>query len=329
MRAKNIPTVSLGLIGLGLWGEKLLLACRSLGITVSVTDTDPKRIKHIQKLYPNIRVLPTSDDIFDDQNITACIIATPPHTHFQLAKNALLHEKHVLVEKPITQNPTEAKQLIALAEKSARILMVDHIFLFSPVVHTIKHLLKKGTIGTVQKIISTREKGRMHPDSTVLWDLVPHDISIASFLLDANPTKGRILTCDKAENQILNDVTYQLFYPYDVLLQGHVSWITPIKKRSMEIIGDTGKIIVRWNKKTETLSHYETKRHIKKLSYAKKKHYNLKPKEEPMKTMLKHFIKSIVSNHKPCTDGYHAYDVIKAIRALDRSSQNKNTLIRI
>jgi predicted dehydrogenase len=80
------------------------------------------------------------EDVFRS-NVDAVIIATPVRTHYQLAKDALLHDKHVLVEKPLTTNVAEAEELIALAAKQKCLLTVGHTFLYSPAVSELAKII--------------------------------------------------------------------------------------------------------------------------------------------------------------------------------------------
>lgn len=326
MHAQKNVTPVIGLIGLGFWGEKLLLSCRDLNISVVVTDMDPKRREYIHARYPDISVASSVNEIFTAQSVIACIIATPPLTHFSLAVSALTHRKHVLVEKPMTQDSEEAKKLIHLAIKHKCILMVDHIFLFSPVIHTVKRYIEKGAIGQITMIKSVRERGRIHKGSCALWDLAPHDISIASFLLDGSPVRARILT-PHAYPKIIEDAAYQLTYPNHVTLEGRVSWITPVKKRQMEIIGKSGAMTIRWDSGSEQLTLYKPSKG--KYSFHTQKTYNRTPKEPPMNTMLRHFLTSMKHNQSPLTDGRHALQVIQAISALHTSHDHKGASVQI
>lgn len=324
---KHLPTI--GIIGLGFWGEKLLATCQNLPIRIVCTDMDPKRRLYIHEHYPDISVVSTTGDIFDSESINACVIATPPLTHFSLAKSALMKGKHVLVEKPMTQNASEIKILMRIAKKRKLILMVDHIFLFSPVINTVKRRILKGIIGPIVKIKSVRERGRIHEGTSVLWDLAPHDISIASFLLNAQPIRARIMADVHKDSTSIDDAVYQLEYPNRTIFEGRVSWITPVKKRLIEIIGESGAMILQWKSGKETLTIYKTDLRKGKHSFRLHKRYDLTPRITPMKLMLRHFLMCILTNTSPITDGHHAYCVIHAIQTLHRSYAHNGQSTRL
>ncbi len=76
--------------------------------------------------------------------------------HHQLAKEALLHGKHVLVEKPLTTNVAEAEELIGLAAQQGRVLMVGHTFLYSPAVNELRKLIQDGDLGKIYCVEAER-----------------------------------------------------------------------------------------------------------------------------------------------------------------------------
>src|SRR6185437_8174123 len=118
-----------GLIGLGYWGPKLARNLESLpqASLEIVADLNPLALKKAKEERPWIKITQRIADVFDS-NVDALVIATPVSTHFELAKQALLRGKHVLVEKPLTACVAEAEELIALAEQENLILMVGHTF---------------------------------------------------------------------------------------------------------------------------------------------------------------------------------------------------------
>ncbi|MDX1664615.1 MAG: Gfo/Idh/MocA family oxidoreductase, partial [Candidatus Promineifilaceae bacterium] len=95
--------LQIGVIGCGYWGPKLVRNLHDLpGVDMAlVADLRQDRLDEIVDRYPD--VTPTSDyrDLLDG-SVDAVVIATPTHTHYQFAREALLAGKHVLVEKPIT-----------------------------------------------------------------------------------------------------------------------------------------------------------------------------------------------------------------------------------
>ena len=88
-------------------------------------------------------------DLLNDSRIDAIAIATPVHTHYELALAALRAGKHVLVEKPLAQTSEQVRRLIEEAERRKLILMVDHTFLYTPAVQKIRELIVEGALGDI------------------------------------------------------------------------------------------------------------------------------------------------------------------------------------
>jgi predicted dehydrogenase len=111
--------IKVAVIGCGYWGPNLIRNFHEVSDAqvVVVCDIDRNRLDFVKKRYPALNVTKDARTIFDDAEIDAVCVATPVTTHFALAKEALLHGKHVLVEKPMTRFVHEAEELIKIAEE--------------------------------------------------------------------------------------------------------------------------------------------------------------------------------------------------------------------
>src|SRR6266566_3575731 len=147
MRAKELR---FGVIGWGYWGPKIARNLDSLShaAVTMVADTDAYRLTNLAVNQPWIQTTTLNEDIFRS-DVDAIVIATPVSTHSQLAREALLHGKHVLVEKPLTANVSQAEELVALAQEQQRILMVGHTFEYNPAVNELRKLVQNGELGKI------------------------------------------------------------------------------------------------------------------------------------------------------------------------------------
>ena len=104
-----MKSIKVAQIGVGYWGPNLLrnLVNNPKCDVKLVVDSSPVRRAFVNNLYPSIKIGTDANSIFDDNSITAVVIATPAQTHFELVMKALLSRKHVLVEKPMA--PTTAQ----------------------------------------------------------------------------------------------------------------------------------------------------------------------------------------------------------------------------
>src|SRR5215472_8321652 len=182
------------IIGWGYWGPKLARNLDSLPqarVTI-VADQDVNRLVSLAINQPSLKTTTLAEDVFRS-DVDAVVIVTPVRTHYQLAKAALLHGKHVLVEKPLTADVAEAEELVTLATQQQRILMVGHTFEYNPAVNELRKLVRGGELGKIYCIEAERVKlGLFRHDTNVIWDLAPHDISILLYLLDNKLTNMKV-----------------------------------------------------------------------------------------------------------------------------------------
>ena len=124
------------------------------------------------------------EEVINDPEIEAVVIATPVATHFDLAMRALAAGKHILVEKPMARSVAEVDEIGRLATEKNRVAMVGHTFLFNSAVRYVKKLIDSGELGDIRYIYSQRlNLGRIRSDVDALWNLAPHDISIIQYWL--------------------------------------------------------------------------------------------------------------------------------------------------
>jgi predicted dehydrogenase len=187
-RAKN---TTVALIGYGYWGPKLarVLSCLPACSGVVVWDICPAR--RAAAAAAGLRVAAGLGPLLADQAVTALAVATPPATHYDIAMRALSAGKHVFVEKPFTLSSAHGRALACRARALRRVLMTGHIFLYSPAVRRVSELVAGGAIGRLRRLEFHRAGPRPSmftgPGAGVLWDLAPHDISIALRLAGRMP----------------------------------------------------------------------------------------------------------------------------------------------
>jgi len=241
-----MSVIKTGLIGYGYWGTNLFrnLMANPLFDLVMVAEQGEARREAVGKLFGSGRVTASAEELLDDLAIEAVFIATPVATHFPLALRAINAGKHVFVEKPICSSSAEAEKLVEAAEAKGVTLMVDHTFLFTGAVQWIGDTVRRGELGKLCYYDSTRiNLGLFQPDTNVLWDLAPHDLSILDYLLDEEPV--RISASGYCHlNRGLPDICYlTLHYPSDVVAHLNLSWMSPTKVRRIAL-GGTSKMMV-------------------------------------------------------------------------------------
>ena len=228
------------IIGWGYWGPKIarnIMALPHASLRI-VADMDTHRLASLSSAFPEIQATTHVEDIWDS-HVDAVIIATPVHTHFTLAKAALLHGKHVLVEKPLTTNVAQAEELIALATKQQLVLAVGHTFLYNPAVQQLRKMILDGDLGKIYCVEAERVNlGLYRSDTNVIWDLAPHDISILLYLFEKKPEQMKVQAHAHLQSMIHDIAHLDFGYADGMTAHIHLSWLHPCKIRSMTVIGD-------------------------------------------------------------------------------------------
>jgi len=237
--------IRFGVIGWGYWGPKIARNLNSLphASVTYVADTDARRLAAFAVNQPWVQTTTQIEEIFRS-DVDAIVIATPVSTHFQLAREALLHGKHILVEKPLTASVSEAEELVALAQEQHRVLMVGHTFEYNPAVNELRKLVQSGELGKIYCIEAERVNlGLFRNDINVIWDLAPHDISILLYLLDRKPEKIKVQAHAHVQSRIEDVAHLDLEFADGMNAHIHVSWLHPCKIRRVTVIGDARMVV--------------------------------------------------------------------------------------
>lgn len=329
--------IRVGVIGCGYWGPNLVRNFVEIptSTVVAVADLNQKRLNHIQGCYPQIAVTKDYRDLFR-LGLDATVIATPPATHFRLARDALLHGLHVLVEKPLTLAGRDAQELIDLAKEHDCILMVGHTFVYNPAVRALKQIINSGEIGNIYYVDAVRASlGLFQPDLNVLWDLAPHDISILLYILGREPIgiSARGITCVQDG---IEDVAYMtLVFPNNVLAHVHLSWLDPCKVRRITVVGSRKMVVYDdveglekvkiYDKGVERPPYTDT---FGDFQFAYRYGDITIPNirfTEPLRLECEHFLECILTHKRPQTDGYDGLRVVKIIEAAQESLRNSGS----
>lgn len=319
--------IKVAVIGFGYWGPNIVRNFDSqLNCDLEyVVDSSDERLGVVNKNYPHIKTTKDLDDVINNSNIDAIIVATPVFTHYEIAKKALSNGKHVLVEKPMTSSVKEADDLINLSIKLNKVLMVDHTFLYTGSVQKISSIINDDYIGKVQYIDSTRiNLGLFQPDVNVLWDLAPHDISIVNHIVDDKPYSVQAVGVSHTNNEIENIAYLTLNYSSNMMAHFHCSWTSPVKIRKFLIGGERKMILWDDMEPTEKIKVYDTsyshssnedKRKIL-VDYRVGDIYVPKvSNNEALSELAKDFLTSISDETKPISDYISGINVIKVLEA--------------
>ena len=321
------------IVGLGYWGPNLLrnLVALEGPKAVVVVEKSLDRIAAIATQYPSITCSTSLDQVLDDEEVEAVILATPVSTHAELALAALEAGRHVLVEKPLAASVADATAVVERAEERQRVLMVGHTFLFSPRVELMAQYLADGRLGRVQYATSSRLNLGLHQrDIGVLWDLASHDFSILFHLLGEFPVSLQTAGRGMVRTDNLDVAFVTLTFPSGIIASVDVSWLAPRKVRNTVLVGNQRMMVyddldnegpVKIYDKGVVIpdpenfgEHQLTYRHGDVLA-------PFVPPREPLAQELAHFLDCINGAVPlPCrSDGRFGLRVVEALEAAERS----------
>ena len=299
-----------------------------------VADMDARRLTTLAANQPWVQTTTHIADIFRS-NIDAIVIATPVSTHYQLAREALLHGKHVLVEKPLTASVREAEELVALAQEQQLVLMVGHTFEYNPAVNELRKLVQSGELGKIYCIEAERVNlGLFRSDINVIWDLAPHDISILLYLLDKKPEKIKVQAHAHVQSHIEDVAHLDLEFADGMNAHIHVSWLHPCKIRRVTVIGDARMVVYDDTNPAEMIKVYNKGADVHADPGVSYRYGEITIPHidwiEPLHLECEDFANAIRTGAKPRASGEVGLEVVKVLaatqEALERQTRQNSTI---
>lgn len=327
--------VHLAVVGAGYWGPNLVRnAAEAPGATLAtICDLDQDRLTRMGRRHPEASLTTDFDSVLADDRIQAIIIATPAATHHDLGKRAMEAGKDVLVEKPLAMTSAECRDLVQVAARLDRVLMVGHTFIYNAAVKKIKELVDAGELGDLLYVYSSRVNlGRVRQDVNALWNVAPHDISIMNHVLGELPV--RVRATGRAYLQPgIEDVVFAVFeYPGGAVAHVHSSWLDPSKVRRTTFVGSHKMVVyddiesegkvkiydkgVRRSGPDGEYGEFQLRLHsgdihIPKITFT-----------EPLAEEIGHFVDCVRDRSEPRTPGADGVAIVAALEAAQKSIES-------
>ena len=303
---------------------------------------------HRFELDASVIVTNQWDEAIATPGIEAVVIATPASTHTILIQAALERELHVLVEKPITLEIEDANELCALAAQKNRCLIVDHTYLFNPVITAGHTVMQQGSLGTLRYGYASRTHlGPVRPDVDALWDLAIHDIAIINHWLGDRPCRAEAsgtmwLQPNTPHPHLfptgLADVVWaKLTYPSGFQAMLHLCWLNTDKQRRLCMVGSEGTLVFDEMQPDNPLTLL--KGHLKQEDthfFPESQHQQAIAIDpvEPLEQVCSHFLNQIRGASQTKfpphhSDGQVGTDLIRVLTALSVSLNNGGRAIAI
>ena len=229
------------------------------------------------------------EELFDKVN--AASIAVPTSLHYNIAKDFLNHDIHVLIEKPITKTLSEADELIKIARERKLILQVGHIERFNSAVLAVEPFLKRPKFIECQRLGPFYKRGE---DVGVVLDLMIHDIDIVLGLVekDGVNTKAVGLSTISDYEDVAN---VRLTFEDGTIADITASRVTKDVVRKIRIFQEDSYISLDYLNQEAAIFKKTENRIVKEKIKIKK--------GEPLKRELKSFIECVRANKRPIVSG--------------------------
>ncbi len=238
---------NVGVIGAGYWGKKIVDEYSKLeeASLIGVADLDEKNLQACGERFGVKNLYSDYKKLLAVKELQAVNICTPNQMHYRIAKDALEAGKHVLVEKPITLDSKEGKELVELAQKKKLSLAVGHIFRFNNALAEIKQMVKEKAFGKIFLMeLNWVNLEKAFPDRDVLFDLAPHMFDIQNYLLDQWPVEVSC-TGGPFRRKEGEETAYIVSkYKDGMISMANISWLVPKKTRQIFIAGDTRSALI-------------------------------------------------------------------------------------
>jgi predicted dehydrogenase len=335
--------VGVAVLGCGYWGVNYVRVFSELANArvVVICDARPERLEEVGSRFPAAALTTDIADALRRDDVQAVVVGTEASTHYEITRQCLAADKHVLVEKPLATSVAQAQALVSLAEAQGLTLMVGHTFLYNTGIRKVKEYIAQGKIGRLYYLYARRTNlGPIRRDVNAVWDLATHDVSIFNFLLNARPAWVSAVGCRVLRNGREDVGFISIGYPNDIVGHIHVSWTDPSKVREVVVVGSDMRIVFDDVNTVEQVRVFEKGVACTEAEASTYGEYHLLVRNgdiispridisEPLKNQCSHFLECITEGKHPLTNAWDGLAVVQVMDAIDRSMTLKGAPVEI
>ncbi|MFC1999076.1 Gfo/Idh/MocA family protein [Chloroflexota bacterium] len=325
---------NIAVVGGGYWGRNLVRNFYELGALHTICDSSQDTLNQLKALYPDVNLQIEFSSLLKHEEIDGIAIASPAVLHYSMAKQVLLAGKDAFVEKPLALDISEGEELVDLAEKMSKVLLVGHILEYHPAVVKLKQLVDDGELGTIQYIYSNRlNLGKFRTEENILWSFAPHDISVILLLL-AGQMPDRISAHGGYYlHKDIADVTMTtMSFASGTRAHIFVSWLHPYKEQRLVIVGSEKMAVFNDTEPKDKLLIYDHSIEwvdsipVPNRSDARVIDIQI---DQPLKIECQDFIDCIKERKKPKVDGAKGLQVLKILSYCQSSLERDGEVISV
>ncbi len=284
-----------GVIGVGHLGQHHARLYASLpGSTlVGITDADPRRAKEIAERHGTA--------VYDDvgallQQVEAVSIAAPTSAHHAVARQCLEAGVHVLVEKPVTTTPAEARELVTLARARNVALQVGHIERFNPVMLKVRPFIRDPLLIECRRVSPFTGRST---DVDVVLDLMIHDLDIVLSFQPGTVTDVRAVGAAVVSDKV--DLAYAwLTFSSGCVATLTASRVATTRARKLTLVQRDAAILLDYQSRQAVIRRLPARPQAGGESPAEQVQGG---EEEPLKLELESFLQAVRTGARPAVSG--------------------------
>jgi predicted dehydrogenase len=327
-----MSNLRVGVVGLGYWGPNLARNFDGLtGCELTwLCDQRPEELERVGAAHPAARTTTELQQLLDDPDLDAVVLATPVPQHADHAVAVLEAGKHCFVEKPLAQSVADAERAVEAARRADRVLMVDHLLEYHPGVEQLKQIVDSGELGDVYYIYGNRlNLGKLRTEENALWSLGAHDVAVLLRLAGGEEPVEFSARGECYMQPGVEDVVFAfLRFPSGLSAHLHLSWLDPHKERRFTVVG---------SKRMATFDDMELERKLtvydkgfdetaegygEYITRSGDVWHPRVPNAEPLRIAVTHFAECIAEGWAPRSDGESGLRVVRVLEALQRELES-------
>ena len=321
--------LKLGVVGAGAWGRNHVRTVATLpeAELTAVCDRDPKVRDRVARQYPLTHVTADLADLLP--RVDAVIVASPATTHAQLALQCIAAGKPCLVEKPFALSVRDAEAVARAATERQVAVAAGHLLVFHPAVERLRTLVREGDLGKIFYLYGLRVNlGQVRADENALWSFGPHDVSMALYLLDDQPTRVAAQGRSYLQPGVEDVVFLTMEFASGILAHVQLSWLDPHKERKLTVVGAKKMVVFDDMEPREKLRIYdkgvdrppEYGSYGESLAIREGDIFIPKiPNVEPLAAELGHFVRVARGGETPRAGAADGVRVVRVLEAASRS----------
>jgi predicted dehydrogenase len=316
---------------------------------VALVDINKEKGERITKKFGIKKCFSSINELFEQQDVDAVSICTPPNTHAEIALKAFNYGAHVLCEKPLATTVDDGKAMFEASLRKEKILMVGFHLRFRPNYERAKNLIQRGLLGHVYTV----EGNLLTPNPLLTWgksewffkpetgggvlsDIGPHVFDLINYVLDDFPYAVSAHASTYFDSNVEDSCFCVLEYPKNRTGVGVMSWLSPQVIEHLSIHGTGQSLFVSSNLFLEVNATNITeislwRRATESLVGVKFPNFPLLPNKKvntnSYQLEINHFITQIKENQKYSSSALDGLNVLITCDAAKKSLEMKKRVV--